>query len=107
MCGIVGYVGKKAAADVLYQGLKCLEYRGYDSAGLALAGNGGVKVIKAVGKLENLGEALAADGQNSAGAGIGHIRWATHGKANLENAHPHLSNDGKTVLVHNLSLIHI
>lgn len=101
MCGIVGYVGKKAAADVLYQGLKCLEYRGYDSAGLALAGNGGFKVIKAVGKLENLGEALAADGQNSAGAGIGHIRWATHGKANLENAHPHLSNDGKTVLVHN------
>ena len=101
MCGIVGYVGKKAAADVLYQGLKCLQYRGYDSAGLALAGNGGFKVIKAVGKLENLGEALAADGQNSAGAGIGHIRWATHGKANLENAHPHLSNDGKTVLVHN------
>ncbi len=100
MCGIVGYVGNGAVSDILLSGLKNLEYRGYDSAGIALNDNGKINIFKAPGKLGNLyaemeGKKLPASG------GIGHIRWATHGKATADNAHPHLSNDGRLALVHN------
>lgn len=103
MCGIVGYIGNNAVADMLLDGLKNLEYRGYDSAGLALNDNGRIDVYRAEGKLNNLYNMLAADPKikGSLGQGIGHIRWATHGSATTDNAHPHKSNDGKLVLVHN------
>ncbi|MBO5442133.1 MAG: glutamine--fructose-6-phosphate transaminase (isomerizing) [Alphaproteobacteria bacterium] len=102
MCGIVGYIGTGAVQNILLNGLKNLEYRGYDSAGLALNDNTGIKVYKASGKLNNLVDLLAHK-NNTADTfkGIGHIRWATHGKPTVENAHPHLSNDEKIVLVHN------
>ena len=102
MCGIVGYIGNGAVSDILLSGLKNLEYRGYDSSGLALNDNQQIKVYKAPGKLHNLYELMHKEPENpKVFKGIGHIRWATHGKASLENAHPHLSNDGKLVLVHN------
>ncbi len=103
MCGIVGYIGNNAVADVLLDGLKSLEYRGYDSAGIALNDNGGLDVFKAGGKLNNLFEVVSSNALKikKPTSGIGHIRWATHGKATIQNAHPHLSNDGKLVLVHN------
>jgi len=100
MCGIVGYVGRQECSNYLLEGLRRLEYRGYDSAGIACHdGNGsGFKVVKAEGKLENIERILAA--KPLAGAiGIGHTRWATHGKPNAVNAHPHRA--GSTVLVHN------
>ncbi len=101
MCGIVGYVGDKQAPKIIYDGLKRLEYRGYDSAGIAtLHQNGSIEVRREVGKLGNLGEML--NGEPLRGnAGIGHTRWATHGKPSRENAHPHSSMDGRIVLVHN------
>ncbi|MEO1023533.1 MAG: glutamine--fructose-6-phosphate transaminase (isomerizing) [Bacteroidota bacterium] len=98
MCGIVGYVGFLPAADVVLKGLKRLEYRGYDSAGLALL-NGGISVIKKEGKVSNLDFAIAE--KETCTIGIGHTRWATHGEPNDENAHPHKSNSGKIALVHN------
>ncbi len=103
MCGIVGYIGNNAAEEILLSGLKNLEYRGYDSAGVALNGNGNLNVYRAKGKLDNLHKVLEAENANNtqASLGIGHIRWATHGAATTENAHPHKSNDGKLVLVHN------
>ncbi len=103
MCGIVGYIGNNAVADVLLDGLKSLEYRGYDSSGIALNDNAGFDVFKAGGKLNNLFDVIRNDAQKikNPTSGIGHIRWATHGKATIDNAHPHLSNDGKLVLVHN------
>ncbi len=103
MCGIVGYIGNNAVADVLLDGLKSLEYRGYDSSGIALNDNAGFDVFKADGKLNNLFDVIRNDSQRikNPTSGIGHIRWATHGKATIDNAHPHLSNDGKLVLVHN------
>ncbi len=101
MCGIVGYIGPRQAPHVVLQGLKRLEYRGYDSAGIAVLGEDGRIVIRRdVGKLSNLEAMLAADpitGQ----AGIGHTRWATHGAPTQRNAHPHLSMNGRVVLVHN------
>jgi len=103
MCGLVGYIGNNAVEQTLLDGLKNLEYRGYDSAGIALNDNEHINVFKAKGKLQNLTEVLNNSQkkvQNSL-LGIGHIRWATHGKATTENAHPHLSNDGNLVLVHN------
>ena len=103
MCGLVGYIGNNAVEQTLLDGLKNLEYRGYDSAGIALNDNQNIDVFKAKGKLNNLTEVLSnrpKPAKNST-LGIGHIRWATHGKATTENAHPHLSNDGKLVLVHN------
>ena len=100
MCGIVGYVGPKEAAPILLQGLKRLEYRGYDSAGVALLNGGGVQVVKRSGKLSVLMEAV--DEASVRGTcGIAHTRWATHGAPNQCNAHPHTSSDGKIALVHN------
>lgn len=103
MCGLVGYIGNNAVAETLLNGLKNLEYRGYDSAGIALNDNNAIDVFKAKGKLNNLSTVLAENSSKlkNTHLGIGHIRWATHGKATIKNAHPHLSNDGKLVLVHN------
>ena len=101
MCGIVGYVGSKEAAPILLQGLKRLEYRGYDSAGVALVnGSDQVQVVKRPGKIRALEEALRS-APILATCGIGHTRWATHGAPNQPNAHPHTSNDGTIALVHN------
>lgn len=100
MCGIVAYIGKKEAYPILIKGLKRLEYRGYDSAGIALLDAGKVNLYKRQGKVSNLEEFAA--GKNLAGhAGIGHTRWATHGAPNDVNAHPHFSNNEKIALIHN------
>ncbi|MCE1229649.1 MAG: glutamine--fructose-6-phosphate transaminase (isomerizing) [Firmicutes bacterium] len=100
MCGIVGYIGHQGAAALLLDGLQSLEYRGYDSAGLALAsGEGAFRVTRASGKLSNLRGKL--DLHDPSTQGIGHTRWATHGRPTEENAHPHRSADGKIVAVHN------
>ena len=103
MCGIVGYVGKKNVAEVLTKGLSSLEYRGYDSSGVALLADGKTKIYKAEGKLQNLKDLLATkeDEIKTANVGIGHIRWATHGVPSVENAHPHTCNCGKLAVVHN------
>ena len=100
MCGIVGYVGPRDAAPIIYTGLKRLEYRGYDSAGLAVLENGQIQVRREAGKLERLGALL--DSQPVHGSiGIGHTRWATHGEPTARNAHPHVSSSGEVVIVHN------
>ncbi len=98
MCGIVGYVGPKACAPILLEGLKKLEYRGYDSAGLALHDGHRIDVVRTVGKLGNLAEAIAKRPMPGA-TGIGHTRWATHGRPNEVNAHPHVA--GGVAVVHN------
>ncbi len=101
MCGIVGYVGKKRVVPVIIDGLRRLEYRGYDSAGIAVAGNGaGLQVRRAEGKLRNLEEAIRLKPLDGT-YGIGHTRWATHGRPSEENAHPHRDCTGKIVVVHN------
>jgi len=101
MCGIVGYTGTQQAAPILLDGLKKLEYRGYDSAGLAVLNDGAIKVDKVSGRIANLCE-LTGDGKDCPGTtGIGHTRWATHGAPTDTNAHPHLSNDGRFAIVHN------
>ncbi len=101
MCGIVGFTGRQEAAQILLEGLKKLEYRGYDSAGLAVLGKNGISMIKTTGKIANLCE-KTQDGKLLPGfAGIGHTRWATHGAPTDINAHPHMSNDGKFAVVHN------
>src|SRR5437867_12547694 len=98
MCGIVGYIGSQNAVPLLLDGLRRLEYRGYDSAGLAILQNNTIEVRRTVGKLVNLEKAL--NGTRLPGTvGIGHTRWATHGKPSEQNAHPHRS--GPLVLVHN------
>src|SRR5437660_8216767 len=101
MCGIVGYVGKKRVVPIILEGLRRLEYRGYDSAGIAVAGNGeGLQIRRAEGKLRNLEEVIRQrplDGSY----GIGHTRGATHGRPTEENAHPHRDCTGKIVVVHN------
>lgn len=103
MCGIVGYIGKKRAVDVILTGLTHLEYRGYDSAGIALVSKDGAHIYKAAGKLNNLKEILSIQKPEniSATAGIGHTRWATHGQPSEINAHPHTCNCGSLILVHN------
>ena len=103
MCGIVGYVGNKSAVDILLEGLTNLEYRGYDSAGIAVNPEGVVKLYKAEGKLQNLKDIVEKNyGEISKSTiGIGHIRWATHGAPTVANAHPHTCNCGKVAIVHN------
>lgn len=100
MCGIVGYVGAKKATPILIDGLKKLEYRGYDSAGVAIYENGRLKVIKSKGRLSVLEDKVKAESLTST-LGIGHTRWATHGEPNDVNSHPHLSHSGKIAVVHN------
>ena len=101
MCGIVGYVGKKSVVPIIIEGLRRLEYRGYDSAGIAVAGNGnGLQLRRAEGKLRNLEEAIRLKPLDGT-YGIGHTRWATHGRPTEENAHPHRDCTGKIVVVHN------
>lgn len=100
MCGIVGYIGLKNAAEVVYNGLKKLEYRGYDSAGIAVISDGKIQTRRSAGKLVNLKENLRKN-PISGFIGIGHTRWATHGKPCEENAHPHKDCTGKIVVVHN------
>lgn len=99
MCGIVGYIGEKSAKEILVSGLKNLEYRGYDSSGIALKNNDNIKVVKSVGKIKNLEEKLEKENLDLYKIGIAHTRWATHGEANLVNAHPHTV--GKVTIVHN------
>ena len=103
MCGIVGYIGNKSAIDILLNGLTKLEYRGYDSSGVALNIDGKVEMYKAEGKLQNLKDLIAPikETVEKSTIGIGHIRWATHGAPTTVNAHPHSCNCGKLVLVHN------
>jgi glucosamine--fructose-6-phosphate aminotransferase (isomerizing) len=101
MCGIVGYVGKKQVVPLIIEGLRRLEYRGYDSAGIAVAGSGtGLELRRAEGKLRNLEEVLRLKPLNGT-YGIGHTRWATHGRPTEENAHPHRDCTGRLVVVHN------
>src|SRR3981081_474960 len=101
MCGIVGDVGKKQVVPVIIEGLRKLEYRGYDSAGIAVAGNGeGLQIRRAEGKLRNLEEVIRQKPLDGT-YGIGHTRWATHGRPTEENAHPHRDCTGKIVVVHN------
>ena len=101
MCGIVGFIGQQSAAPILLEGLKKLEYRGYDSAGIAVMDRSKITVSKVKGRIANLSDKIH-NGEDVPGkAGIGHTRWATHGAPTEENAHPHLSNDGRFAVVHN------
>ena len=98
MCGIIGYVGNEPAVPILIEGLKKLEYRGYDSSGIAVLQNGRLELRRAVGKLQNLESVLQREALTGT-MGIGHVRWATHGRPSEENAHPHRA--GSVVVVHN------
>ncbi|MDX5319571.1 MAG: glutamine--fructose-6-phosphate transaminase (isomerizing), partial [Bacteroidota bacterium] len=100
MCGIVGYIGPKDAFPILIKGLKRLEYRGYDSAGVALLTDK-LEVYKKAGKVSTLEEFVAQQGRGKSNIGIGHTRWATHGEPNDRNAHPHLSQNGEIAIIHN------
>ena len=99
MCGIVGYTGSREAYPVILKGLKRLEYRGYDSSGVALINNG-LKVYKKKGKVAELEESVIGKDLH-AHVGIGHTRWATHGEPSDRNAHPHVSNSGQLAMIHN------
>ncbi|WP_327184618.1 glutamine--fructose-6-phosphate transaminase (isomerizing) [Streptomyces sp. NBC_01334] len=101
MCGIVGYVGSQSALEVVMAGLRRLEYRGYDSAGIAVLADGGLAAARKAGKLVNLEKELAARPLPTGTTGIGHTRWATHGGPTDANAHPHLDNAGRVAVVHN------
>lgn len=100
MCGIVGYTGHRAGAPLIMEGLKRLEYRGYDSAGLAVVVDGRLEIDKAAGKLAVLASRLPNDGHTGRLA-LGHTRWATHGAPNNVNAHPHTDTDETIAVVHN------
>jgi glucosamine--fructose-6-phosphate aminotransferase (isomerizing) len=100
MCGIVGYVGARNATPILLEGLRRLEYRGYDSAGLAVVQDGRLEVRRDAGKLDRLVSLVAAEPVDGL-VGIGHTRWATHGEPNARNAHPHVGASGDVVVVHN------
>src|ERR1700748_3024334 len=101
MCGIVGYVGNKPVVPLIIEGLRRLEYRGYDSAGIAVGGDGpGLELRRAPGKLRNLEEVIRQHPLHGS-YGIGHTRWATHGRPTEENAHPHRDCSGRIVVVHN------
>lgn len=101
MCGIVGFAGNSPAAPFLLDGLKRLEYRGYDSAGIAVSDGGNISATKTVGRIKSLAEKTDNGNSVKGFTGIGHTRWATHGAPNIPNAHPHLSGDGKFAVVHN------
>ncbi|MFA7766951.1 glutamine--fructose-6-phosphate transaminase (isomerizing) [Streptomyces sp. NPDC048723] len=101
MCGIVGYVGAQSALDVVIAGLKRLEYRGYDSAGVAVLADGSLAAVKKAGKLVNLEKELVGHPLPTGSTGLGHTRWATHGGPTDANAHPHLDNSGRVAVVHN------
>ena len=107
MCGIVGYVGNKPASGILLDALEKLEYRGYDSAGIAFAGRDGIKVYKTCGRIKQLREIIAEESKSDSSrdgeftVGIGHTRWATHGRPSNNNAHPHCAHSGKVAVVHN------
>jgi glucosamine--fructose-6-phosphate aminotransferase (isomerizing) len=101
MCGIVGYAGPKSAVDVVVDGLRRLEYRGYDSAGVCVVADGELSVAKRAGKLANLEKALSDNPLRESGLAIGHTRWATHGGPTDVNAHPHVSANGRVAVVHN------
>jgi glucosamine--fructose-6-phosphate aminotransferase (isomerizing) len=100
MCGIVGYIGPRPAFPIILEGLKRLEYRGYDSAGVALLESGGLQVLKEKGKIAQLEKAINGH-QFNATLGIGHTRWATHGEPSQRNAHPHIACEGRMALIHN------
>ncbi len=99
MCGIIGYVGSRAAVPILVEGLKRLEYRGYDSSGVALVGSGGLSIAKAAGRISALEQVIDLDAPQS--LGIGHTRWATHGAPTDINAHPHADSSGRIAVIHN------
>ena len=99
MCGIVGYVGKNSPIESLIDGLKKLEYRGYDSSGIAIKGNNNIQIIKSTGRISELEEKIKNEKLVKSNLGIAHTRWATHGEANEINAHPH--KVGKVTIVHN------
>ena len=101
MCGIIGYTGHRPAVPLLVEGLRRMEYRGYDSSGVAYIQGDGINVVRAEGKLSNLEAKLAEHANTAAATGIGHTRWATHGIPAERNAHPHLSNDGRLAMIHN------
>ena len=100
MCGIVGYIGPRQAAGLLLEGLRRLEYRGYDSAGIAVVNGRGLKIMKAAGKLSVLEGELNQDLPQGT-IGIGHTRWATHGAPTTTNAHPHTDQSGRIAVIHN------
>src|SRR5256885_12489263 len=100
MCGIVGYVGPREALPLLMGGLRRLEYRGYDSAGAAVQENGTLEILRAEGKLDNLA-AVVMSHPTPGHTGIGHTRWATHGRPSEQNAHPHVDCGGVTPVIHN------
>ncbi|HKC29483.1 MAG TPA: glutamine--fructose-6-phosphate aminotransferase, partial [Jatrophihabitans sp.] len=100
MCGIVGYVGQRPALDIVVEGLRRLEYRGYDSAGVAIVDGETLHVAKKAGRIENLDKELA-DHPFDGSTGIGHTRWATHGAPNDRNAHPHTDASGRVAVIHN------
>src|SRR5438128_1425504 len=100
MCGIVGYAGKRQAVPILLDGLKRLEYRGYDSAGVAVLTGGAIEISRSVGKLANLDERLAR-APLAGFSGLGHTRWATHGGPSEINAHPHSDCAGEIAVIHN------
>ena len=99
MCGIVGYIGGRPALPILVEGLRRLEYRGYDSAGVALVGDGGLSVTKSSGRISVLEQTL--DFSQRQTRGIAHTRWATHGAPTDVNAHPHLDSSGRIAVIHN------
>ena len=101
MCGIVGYIGHREAYPIIINGLKRLEYRGYDSAGIALYDGAKIQLAKTKGKVVDLEAQVAKDITTKGSLGIGHTRWATHGVPNDVNSHPHYSNSGDLVIIHN------
>ena len=100
MCGIIGYIGSENAVPIILEGLKKLEYRGYDSAGIAVFNGNGFGVIKQKGRISEL-EKLLEDNPLESNMGIGHTRWATHGEPSNENSHPHMGSRSKIAIVHN------
>ena len=100
VCGIIGYIGNSEATPILIDGLRRLEYRGYDSAGVATLANGEMELRKCAGRIASLTQMVQKDPPHGT-TGIGHTRWATHGRVTDENAHPHLDESGKRALIHN------